>query len=822
MTEYPEASRPDDPSTEQILDRLVDAAPTAMAQLSTNGQALRFNSQWTTVTGQQVDEAVGDGWRAMIDADGRHEFLADLDRSLSAGTPLRGRLRLLTSSAQIRWVDISTVPLADPAGRPDGALLNLADISGEMDEARRARELTRVLEASPDLVAILDPLGRTLQWVNDAMASYLGDSGASDTQLLDHLDGWSQAHYATAAVPAVRSTGTWRGELRLITIEGGALPVSALLVAHADEEGIIEAVSLVARDLSDLHAAQQRVEASEIRLAALVEHASDLVCVVAEDGKIVYASPAVARVLGRQAADLEGTPVADLVHPEDLASLAGHAAEILAEPGMSPAVEARVAHAEGGFRHLEVVATNLITNPAVSGVVINARDVTERVEVAAQLEERAFHDELTGLPNRALLLERLADALHRWSRHDRMVGVLFLDLDRFKVVNDSLGHGAGDDLLREVARRLEQTVRPGDTVARLGGDEFVVVIGDMVRTTDALLAAERVRAAVARPMVLGNESTVVTTSLGIAVAFGDESPGDLLRDADTAMYRAKERGRDRAEMFDDRLRAQAVRRHSVEQEVRAALEDGRVEVHFQPVVRIADGVVVGAEALARIRGQAGDLLHPAQFIDIAEDSGLIAELGSRVLALSLERLAAWEATSGRRLTMAVNVSARQLADPAFPGVVHDALVAHDLEADQVALEFTESALIAANPVTERVLGDLTDLGVQIGLDDFGTGFSSLAYLKRLPIDFLKIDRSFVAGLESNDDDTAIVTGTIALAHSLGLQVVAEGVETEAQLRQLQRLQCDLAQGFHFSEPVTDAEFDRFLERGWTPTPLSVN
>ena len=822
MTDYPDKTGRDDRRVEPVLDRLVDSAPTAMAHLSVDGRGLRFNDRWTAVTGQTTDEALDAGWESMVDPDGRQEFLADLAQSLSAGTPLRGRLRLVATSGTTRWVDLSTVPLAGPDGVPDGALMNLTDISDEMDEARRARELTRVLEASPDLVAILDPLGRTLQWVNDAMANCLGDAKVPDSQLLNYLDGWSQARYATAAVPAVRSTGTWRGELRLTTGHGGSLPVSTLLVAHRSEEGVIEAVSLVARDLSDLHAAQQRVEASEIRLAALVEHASDLVCVVAEDGGIVYASPAVARVLGLEAADLEGTPVADLVHPDDLTRLAGHAAEVLATPGMSPAMEARVAHAEGGWRHMEVVATNLLANPAVSGVVVNARDVTERVEVAAQLEERAFHDELTGLPNRALLLERLADALHRWSRHDRMVGVLFLDLDRFKVVNDSLGHGAGDDLLREVARRLEQTVRPGDMVARLGGDEFVVVIGDMVRTTDALVAAERVRAAVARPIELGSESTVVTTSLGIAVAFGDESPDDLLRDADTAMYRAKERGRDRAEMFDDRLRAQAVRRHSVEQEVRAALEDGRVEVHFQPVVRIADGVVVGAEALARIRGEAGDLLHPAQFIDIAEDSGLIAELGGRVLDLSLERLAAWEETSGRRLTMAVNVSARQLADPAFPEVVRNALVANELEADQVALEFTESALIAANPVTERVLGDLTDLGVQIGLDDFGTGFSSLAYLKRLPIDFLKIDRSFVAGLDSDDDDTAIVTGTVALAHSLGLQVVAEGVETEAQLRRLQRLQCDLAQGFHFSEPVTDAEFDRFLERGWTPAPLSVN
>ena len=480
---------------------------------------------------------------------------------------------------------------------------------------------------------------------------------------------------------------------------------------------------------------------------------------------------------------------------------------------------------------MEIVATNLLGNPAVAGVVVNARDVTERVEVAAQLEERAFHDELTGLPNRALLLDRLQDALHRSARHDRLVGVLFLDLDRFKVVNDSLGHGAGDDLLREAARRLQRTIRPGDMVARLGGDEFVVVINDMVRTTDALAAAERVRTALARPMQLGTDSTVVSASVGIAVAHGSETPADLLRDADTAMYRAKEQGRDRAELFGDHLRAQAVRRHSVEQELRAAIIEDRIEVHFQPVVRLSDGAVTGAEALARVRSTSGELLQPAQFIDIAEDSGLIADLGARVLTIAVGRLAAWEARrvgEGPRLSVAVNVSARQLADPTFPRVVAAAVEEYGVDADQVALEFTESALIAANPVTEMVLGELTAIGVRMGLDDFGTGFSSLAYLKRFPIDFLKIDRSFVSGLDGPEvgddvgDDTAIVTGTVALAHSLGLRVVAEGVETESQLKRLQRLQCDMAQGFYFSEPVTDAEFDRFLGRRFSETPVSPN
>ena len=840
MTELPAPPTSDSP-TPGVLDSLVDAAPTGAARLDETGRAVRVNAHWESTTGQPAEDALGDGWAADIDPDGRVDFLADLARSLDDGTALRGRLRFLAADGATRWVDLSTTPITSDSSGGTGALLTVVDVSDEMDETRRAHELTRVLEATPDPVAVLDPSGEYVVWANDALQRH-GAVTTSRTgepvRILDLLDGWSQARYATTALPTVRSEGTWRGELRLVG-DSGTVPISAVLVTHRDEEGAVDAISVMGRDLTDLHAAQERVEASEIRLAALVEHASDLVCVIGEDRRIVYASPAVARILGSEAHELEGLDVTEVVHPDDVGVLGARAAEVVARPGMSPAAEARVAHAEGGWRHMEIVATNLLGNPAVAGVVVNARDVTERVEVAAQLEERAYHDELTGLPNRALLLDRLQDALHRAARHDRMVGVLFLDLDRFKVVNDSLGHGVGDDLLREAARRLERTIRPGDLVARLGGDEFVVVIADMVRTTDALAAAERVRTALARPVAFGTDTTVMSASVGIAVAHGSETPADLLRDADTAMYRAKEGGRDRAVMFGAHLRAQAVRRHSVEQELRSALDEDRIEVHFQPVIRLADARVVGAEALARIRASSGELLQPAQFIDIAEDTGLIADLGARVLTIAVRRLAAWNersqvGSSDEPLSMAVNVSARQLSDPMFPRLVASTLADNRVDPTHVALEFTESALIAANPVTGSVLGELTALGVRMGLDDFGTGFSSLAYLKRFPIDFLKIDRSFVAGLreeevrdpvpaaERDGDDTAIVTGTIALAHSLGLRVVAEGVETEEQLRILRRLRCDQAQGFHFSEPVTDAEFDRFLGPGLTGADISQN
>ncbi|MEC9057285.1 MAG: PAS domain S-box protein, partial [Actinomycetota bacterium] len=373
---------PDMSSDLQVLDALVDAAPSGMARLDTEGRLVRVNARWAQATGQDPIDAQGEGWITIIDSDGRSEFLADLRRTLVDGVALRGRLRLLLDDGTSRWLDLSTVPLTGPGGL-GGALLTVTDVSDEVDETRRAHELTRVLESSPDPVAVLDPSGELVVWANDAMLHHIGGrAGAAPPRLLDLLDGWSQAQYATTALPAVRSGGAWRGELRLIS-DGPAVPVSAVLVAHRDAEGVVDAISMMARDLTDLHAAQQRVEATEMRLAALVEHASDLVCVIGEDGRILYASPAVARILGREAHEMEGVPVGELVHPDDVGELAERAGEVVARPGMSPAFEARIAHATGGWRHMEIVATNLLGNPAVAGVVVNARDVTERVEVAA-------------------------------------------------------------------------------------------------------------------------------------------------------------------------------------------------------------------------------------------------------------------------------------------------------------------------------------------------------------------------------------------------------------------------------------------------------
>ncbi len=418
-------------------------------------------------------------------------------------------------------------------------------------------------------------------------------------------------------------------------------------------------------------------------------------------------------------------------------------------------------------------------------------------------------DDLTGLPNRLNLIRRLDDVLDDHSTESTNVGVLFIDLDHFKVVNDSLGHSAGDDLLQIVATRIVETIRPEDVVARLGGDEFVVILPGISNDDDSAIAAERIRRAIAKPIELGGRPTVVTASIGIALADGTQTSSELIRDADTALYRAKDLGRDRASLFDDLLRERAVRRHNIEQQIRAALESSSIRVHYQPTIRASTGELVGVEALLRLDGH--EAATPEDTVDIAEESGLIGRVGQTVLDQALRDAALWNRDSTTPIEVSVNVSPRQLTDHRFPTVVATALSTHGVDPPLLSLEITERALIHAGDKSSQVLDELAELGVGLGLDDFGTGFSSLTYLKRYPVTFVKIDKSFVSGIGVSDDDTAIVQATIALAQSLGLHVLAEGVENETQREILEDFGCDRMQGFLYSPPTDATGIARLID-----------
>jgi diguanylate cyclase (GGDEF)-like protein len=438
----------------------------------------------------------------------------------------------------------------------------------------------------------------------------------------------------------------------------------------------------------------------------------------------------------------------------------------------------------------------------------------ERCIEADEAQQRALHDPLTGLPNRALFEDRLARALAEQERRGSSVAVIFLDIDRFKLINDSLGHVAGDDLLKAIAPRLNQALRPGDTVARFGGDEFGVLLEDIGNERDATRVAERIAVALAKPFVVRGREHFVTASAGIAIGSAADVATTLIRDSDAAMYRAKERGRARYEIFDEMMRIRVAHRLTIENELRSAIDRNELRVHYQPVVSLSSGRITGAEALVRWQHPQHGLMPPLEFIPVAEESGLITAIGRWVLEEACRQTAEWHQANADQapLEISVNMSVRQLGEEKqLTDTVRRTLAATKLDPACLSLELTEGALIEEQASAYAALSELNGLGVQLVLDDFGTGYSSLASLQRLPFDSIKLDKSFVGRLGEDRVDHAIVTAVVALAQTLELDVIAEGIETEEQLAIVRALGCDQAQGFYFSRPVAADELGLLLQ-----------
>lgn len=545
----------------------------------------------------------------------------------------------------------------------------------------------------------------------------------------------------------------------------------------------------------------EELRRSESRFRSLVQHSSDVIAVVSADWRLQYASPAVEQLTGINPGKLVGQRLLDLVHPADAESIR----RIAHGEATRFRVVGRLRNIDGTYRHVEAMINNLTHDPGVGGIVLNVRDVTDRQALEDQLAYQAYHDTLTGLGNRALFYDRLKAALASHQGDGRPLAVLFLDLDGFKTVNDSLGHQAGDQLLLKVASRLIRSAGLYGTVARLGGDEFAVLL-EGCGIEAAAATAETLLRVLAEPVMVEGREVFVKASIGVAASqSGQESADDLLRNADVAMYAAKSQGKARTVLYHPEMHQRAVNRLELEADLRWAVEGNEFVVHYQPTVDLESGTIAGFEALVRWRHPRRGLIPPMEFIPLAEETGLIVPMGMMVLKEACRQAAIWkDACGGRPFRMAVNLSARQLVEPDVVPNVARVLAEYRLEPGSLVLEITESVLVEGSDAVVQTLGALKRLGVLIAIDDFGTGYSSLGYLRRFPADILKIDRTFVDQLGQNGKEAALVRAIADLSRTFGLLTVAEGVERDEQVAELRRLNCQLGQGYLFSRPV-DAE-----------------
>jgi diguanylate cyclase (GGDEF)-like protein/PAS domain S-box-containing protein len=554
---------------------------------------------------------------------------------------------------------------------------------------------------------------------------------------------------------------------------------------------------------------------SEARFSSLVQNSSDVVMVVDADSTMRYVSPSTERILGHPPAQLEGTKLTALVHPEDRAGVLQFLMNGSRRADPHPALtEYRLYHRDGSWLSVETLLMNLLHDANVGGIVLNTRDVSERKAFEEQLAHQAFHDPITGLANRALFRDRVDHALERQTRDDQPVSVLFMDLDDFKTINDSLGHAAGDRMLTEVGERLKGCLRAADTAARLGGDEFAILLEGGEEGLGAADVADRILGALDAPFDLEGKEVFVHASIGIAVAgIGTDGGADeLLRNADVAMYMAKEAGKNRYQIFEPAMHDTALRRLELKADLQRAVDRDEFVLHYQPIIELASGEVTGLEALIRWNHPQRGMVQPLDFIPLAEETGLIIPIGRWVLQ---EATSQGEALQERfpmtpPLHIAVNLSARQLQRPEIVAEVAEALERSGLSADTLVLEITESVMMRDVELSIQRLTELKAIGVKLAVDDFGTGYSSLTYIRRFPVDILKVDRSFVDSFGTDARMVALTSTIIKLAEDLELRPVAEGIERADQLEQLLRLSCDLGQGFYFARPLPSEGIDDLL------------
>jgi len=765
--------------------------------------------------GRAPDDVVGAKARHLVHPDDLPR-LADQTSGIytTPGSSTTIEFRIRNADDEYRWVQAHYTNLMDnPHVR--GVVIHVRDTTDHRnaeDALRESEERFRSLvEHSNAIADILDRDGRII-WISENTESLLGHRAEDLVGLWagEHIHPDDQPLAVAGFAEVAHEPGhTVTIECRVKHASGEWRWFECTMTNRFDDPSIGGVIGNF-RDITD----RRQTQRDNQRLIDVFDATDDLVGIADPQGELLYLNAASRRFFG--VSETELVSALELIQsfpPSVTDRLVTEIQPALEHQGMWSG-ELSIPRADGEL--VPMLAQLLVHRDPeqnmefFSGVL---HDISERKQFESALEHQATHDPLTGMPNRSLLLGRLDVALSRAKRHNLRVAVLFLDLDHFKVVNDSLGHDLGDRLLVAIADRLQLALRPGDTIARFGGDEFVVLCQDLHSRSDAIAIADRVITSVSGPFVVDDAEVFVGASIGIAFPDDpDSDPGTLIRDADAAMYRAKERGRGRWEIFDNELRASAVDRLDIENALRRALDRRELRVFYQPIIELDSGSICGVEALLRWEHRDRGLLLPGDFIAIAEETGLIVPIGLWVLDQAARQVQRWQASIPDMggLVVSVNLSGRQLGHPKLADDVAAVLSETGLAPERLELEITESVLMDDVEMSNEMLGKLDELGVRLVVDDFGTGYSSMSYLRRFPVDLLKVDKNFVDGLGSDPGDSAIVTAIVTLAHALGLEAVAEGVETSEQLDELRTLGCDKAQGYLIARPISGDDLAELL------------
>jgi diguanylate cyclase (GGDEF)-like protein/PAS domain S-box-containing protein len=719
--------------------------------------------------------------------------------------------------------------------------LVVARMSGLVRQQEGSVQHERILSAAGAALAAATCREDIVRAVLDAAGALGGEHAEARVCLIEEDGAVVVAPDGTSwSLPSLlEDPGELRAALRLpvgrlhvrdLMVRGGRHGIVAVRVERPSRtlqgrlDALAAAVSLALESAALTEQIHRR--AGEARFASLVQNSSDLITVLDPQARIVYQSPSVERVLGYVAEDLVGTRFDQLLHAGEESRLLHLLADGPTGPGAVPQIlECALRHRDGSIHQFEVLYTDLLHDEHVRGIVLNGRDVSERKAFEEQLAHQAFHDPVTNLPNRALFVERVRHAIARARREQAGLAVVFMDLDDFKTINDSLGHAAGDAVLMDVAQRLDAAIRASDTAARFGGDEFALLLEDVESAQQVADTAERILESLGVPLHAEGKEIFVGASLGISIARGETivDADELIRNADAAMYIAKRDGKGGYRLFEPAMHKGVLERLELRGDLQRAIAGGQLELHYQPVVRLSDGGITGVEALLRWRHPERGLIQPDLFIPLAEETGLIVPIGRWVLREACRRAREMQKQleSDTPLSMAVNLSVKQLQHSDIVADVAEALAESGLAAPSLTLEITETVLMTDTDTALRRLHDLKALGVRIAMDDFGTGYSSLSYLSRLPVDVIKMDRSFLSA-GASVESSALASAVVGLGETLQLDVVAEGIEYTEQWHGLRDLGCDLGQGFLFARPMDADHVLEFLRAAETPRRDSVD